>query len=332
MFCVKTHIIFINEVTEMRKKALVSILSFAVAICLLFSGCGSAVSKYEVPVQEDMAMDVENSYAYHNNAEESGTYYRDADKAAKERMLVYDIDYTLETKEFETTCSALENKAVELGGYVSSFNHYTSSYQTGTDYSFRIPSARLNEFSTLVESLGTVTRKSTEVMDYTDNYYDYQTEIDLLRTEEEYIVKYIDLASDSGERAELIDQLLSVRREIARLERASKSIIETVTYSTVDISVREVTVFTDIKVSYGDTLLSAFKEGWEDFADFCREVLYGVVRISPLFTVVFVVFLAIWIPVKVSKSRKKKKMIALAKEQAARAAVLQQNNRQDESL
>lgn len=306
----------------MKKKSLLSLLSCALMLSLLFASCGaSSIGSYTAKDEAAPAAEMEDSYSYYNTSEESGTYYRDEDKVT-ERMLVYDIDYTLETKEFEETCDKIEAKATELGGYISSYNANTGSYAT-ISYSFRIPSAKLDDFTSLIESLGTVTRKNTEVQDYTNTYYDYQTEISLLETEEEYVQKYLESATDSYERADLIDQLLSIRREIARLERASKNIVETVTYSTVDVYVHEVKVYTDIKITYGDTLRSAFRDGWADFADFCRDLLYGLVSISPVIVILLVIFLAIFIPVKVKKNRKKKEQLAIAKAQAERLAKLQ---------
>ena len=278
-------------------------LAVFLLISVIFASCsGSNYSK-----SADAADYAEESYSYENSSEsnDSGKVYTN-ESAVKERMLVYDVDYSLESTTYEESRKKLETKAVELGGYMSSFNSRSGSSES-VSYVFRIPTGNLTAFTDTIEAQGNVTHKSTNVKDYTDTYYDYATEIELLKTEEEYVKTYLDEATDSYERSNLIDQLLSIRREIARLEREKNSITDVVMYSTVTVNLSNVASYTDITVSYGDSLREAFFSGWEGFANVMKGLLYVIILLSPLIVIALIVAAAVILIVRLTVSRNRKK-------------------------
>ena len=289
------------------KKRLLVLLSCLLVPLFLLSSCGSS-SSYESKYEESVEM--EESYEYTDMTSDSSNQYADSD-TVKERMLVYSMNYTLETKTFDEARTNLEAKATELGGYIESFNAYTGSYSS-IDYSFRIPTKVLDDFTSLLEGQGNVTYKNVSVTDYTDTYYDYQTEIELLKTELAYIEGYLAEATDSYERTELLDQVLAIKREISRLERESKDITEVVMYSTVHVTLRDVESYTDIQVEYKDTLGEAFVQGWEGFFEIMQGLLYLAVLLSPLLTIAVVIVIIVVICLMAGKKRKKKKAIQKA--------------------
>ena len=292
-----------------RRFSLLAVLLLAIA--MLLAACGSS-NRSDYAVSESAAFEDSYSYeSYEDAKQSSGDVYTNSN-AVKDRMLVYNVFYNLESTTYEETRNALENKAVELGGYISSYESSTGSYER-VSYVFRIPTGKLDAFTALIEEQGNVTRKSTDVKDYTDVYYDYSTEIELLKTEEEYIITYLDEATESADRAALIDQLLSIRREIARLEREKSNITEVVMYSTVTVDVRNVASYTDITVKYGDSLRDAFFKGWTGFANVMKGLLYVIILLSPLLVVIAVIVVLVLVIVRLAtrKSRKKKAPAAL---------------------
>ena len=286
------------------KKKLFALISGILVLVMLFASCGASEaydSKYENTVEVEM----EESYDYENPSSGTSDQFADS-KTVKERMLVYDMTYTLETKTFDEAKANLEAKVTELGGYIESFNAYNGS-RSNIDYTFRIPTKVLDQFTSLLEAQGNVTYKHVSVTDYTDTYYDYQTEIGLLETELTYIEGYLEEATDSYERTQLLDQVLAIKREISRLERESKDITEVVMYSTVHATLRDVESFTDIQVEYKDTLGEAFVRGWEGFFEIMQELLYLAVLLSPLLAILLVIIIIVVTCLLVSKKRAKKK-------------------------
>ena len=292
---------------NMKKCRYLIPLVFLLAISLVLSACsGSNYSR-----SADSAAYAEESYSYENKATDgSGKVYTN-ESAVKERMLVYDVDYNVESTTYEVSRKALESKAVELGGYMSSFNSRSGSTES-VSYVFRIPTKNLTAFTDAIEAQGNVTHKSTSVQDYTDTYYDYSTEIELLKTEEQYVKTYLDEATESSERSNLIEQLLSIRREIARLEREKNNITDVVMYSTVTVYLSNVASYSDITVDYGDSLRDAFFKGWEGFADVMKGLLYLVILLSPLIVIALIVAAVVILIVKLTVGKNKKKKAAKA--------------------
>lgn len=297
------------------KKHFITTIAVLLVCLILFASCASN-SAYDSKAEESIAVEVEESYDYTNAmASDDSSHFADAE-TVKERMLVYNMNYTLETKTFDTAKNNLEVKAVELGGYIESFNAHTGSRQT-INYTFRIPTKALDQFTSLLEEQGNMVHKNVSVTDYTDTYYDYQTEIELLKTELTYIEGYLAEATDSYERTTLLDQVLAIKREIARLERESKDITEVVMYSTVHVTLRDVESYTDIQVEYKDTLGEAFVRGWEGFFEILQNLLYVAILLSPLLSITLFVFLVVLISVKLSKRRTQKKKNNSAKTEAS---------------
>ena len=293
----------------MKKCRFLVPLTVFLLITMVFSACSSSNSSKEYYRDADSAAYAEESYSYEDvsSNDGSGKVYTN-ESAVKERMLVYDVDYDVESTTYEESRKNLENKAVELGGYMSSFNSRSGSYES-VSYVFRIPTNNLTAFTDAIEAQGNVTHKSTSVKDYTNIYYDYSTEIDLLKTEEEYIKTYLDEATESFERSNLIDQLLSIRREIARLEREKNNITDVVMYSTVTVDLTNVASYSDITVDYGDSLRDAFFKGWEGFADVMKGLLYVIILLSPLIVIAVIIAVVVIVVVRivVGKNKKKKK-------------------------
>ena len=294
-----------------RNRYLVPLAVFLL-ISLVLSACSGSNYAREA---SDATSYAEESYSYEDvtSNEKDGKVYTN-ESAVKERMLVYDVDYDVETTTYEDSRKALEQKAVELGGYMSSFNSRSGSYES-VSYLFRIPTNNLTAFTDAIEAQGNVTHKSTSVKDYTNVYYDYTTEIELLKTEEEYIKSYLDEATDSMERSDLITQLLNIRREIARMEREKNNITDVVMYSTVTVDLSNVASYSDITVDYGDSLRDAFFKGWEGFANVMKGLLYLVILLSPVIVIVAVIAAVVILILKLTVWKGKKKTAKAAQPQ-----------------
>ncbi|MBR5742324.1 MAG: DUF4349 domain-containing protein [Clostridia bacterium] len=280
-------------------------LAALLAIALVLTSCSGASNYSRESDYAEAPSSYEEGYSYESEGgDNSGKVYTN-ESAVKERMLVYDVNYSLESTEYEKARQTLEDKAVELGGYISTFNSHSGSSES-VSYLFRIPTKNLTAFTDVIEAQGNVTRKNTSVKDYTNVYYDYETEIELLKTEEEYVKLYLDEATDSYERTNLIDQLLSIRREIARMEREKNNITEVVMYSSVTVDLYNVASYTDITVDYGDSLREAFVSGWEGFANVMKGLLYVIILLSPVIVILLVVAVIVVVIVLIATRGKRK--------------------------
>ncbi len=98
------------------------------------------------------------------------------------RKIIKTVNMYMETLEFDTLIASLTSKTAEFGGYVesSSVSGLGVNQKLNEEYSptrsayvaVRVPTAKLDEFTTLIGTLGNVTQKDENSEDITLTYAD----------------------------------------------------------------------------------------------------------------------------------------------------------------
>lgn len=276
-----------------------SIISAVLALLFLLASCGSTSSSQD-----------KSDEGYYSGGESvTSDELMPENPDGNGSMMVYSVYYRTETINFDSDCKKYENEAKLTGGYIVNYDISTENTKYAS-YTFKIPTDKLDSFLAAMDKIGNVLDKTNNATDYSGQYYDYQTEIDLLKVEEKYITDYLESAVDSAERTSLIQQLLDVKRQIKYLQMEMEDVEQMVAYSTVSLSVTEVESYSDINVAYKDSLSYAFYRGWEGFVNFGKGLLYTVILIMPVIVSAAVIIVII---VVVSKTKKRKKAKAAAK-------------------
>lgn len=133
----------------------------------------------------------------------------DAPKASEQargiaQMLIYTAQLALlvDQAAFATTIDQVVDAALGLGGYLAS--HDNASVQV------RVPSARFREALKHMEKLGTVTARSVQVQDVSEEFNDLEVRLKSLRATRDRLEQFLARAKD-------IQEVLSVERELSRL-------------------------------------------------------------------------------------------------------------------
>ncbi len=329
-------------------------LSLLLALVLLFSlaGCGSshsAKSDSYRPASSAGAAVYSDSYAAEFAAAEPEMPMADEDAAfglsatngsaaapesgkAPEAgeiavdKIIYSASATVETTDFDDTVAKLEAMISQYGGFIESSsvsgnNYYHSSHgyasSRSAEYRIRIPSRDFGTVMNSLSTLGNVPYSNTYTENITSQYYDVQARLNAYRTQEQSLLDMMEKAETVKDLLEIQDQLTDVRYHIESLQSTLTNWDRQVSYSTISLSVQEVSEYTpEAKLSFGEQLRLALGRGLRSLGEFFRDLLLWLLEALPALLilaafVVLVVFLVRRIRRR-AKARKEKKLAARA--------------------
>lgn len=163
------------------------------------------------------------------------------------RKLIRTVNLEVETTDFDKLLHSIQEKASQLEGYIEQSditgNSITSYGRPSKKYAslvLRIPAERLNQLVSQVEADGNVTYKSENVSDVTLQYSDVESRLKTLRMEQERLWELMASADSTEAILALEQRLTDVSIEIETSESRLRHFDNSVTYSTVYLSISEV--------------------------------------------------------------------------------------------
>lgn len=274
-------------------KKLFALLLALTMLTAALTGCGASSMKYaatedmaaEAPMVKEEAMVEEEMGAVMDMVEYStaGGTSSDGKMEAQEvntyaEKIIYSGHSYMETTEFDKALVALENAVKEFGGFVqdSNVNGTTRRNADGTTvvvnrwgyYVVRIPTARFDEFMLLTEGIGNVTSSGRSAENVTSQYTDYEARLSSLNTQEERLLSMLEESGDLESLIALEARLSEVRYEIESIERNLRNLDQRLAYSTVNLEIQEVEVYTPTATtqrSFGEKIADAFRDSWKSF-------------------------------------------------------------------
>lgn len=231
----------------------------------------------------------------------------DADEtsAAIEKKIIRTASMTIATKTYEDSLAMLKSTCAELGGWVESTSESVSS-STGlrTAYlTLRVPQTGLDGYLLGASAWGRITRRSETATDVTESYRDTQAR---LNTQLALMERWQALMAECDNFNDLLtleSQIAETQYNIDSLQSSLNRTDRQVTYSTVDISLREETDVdvTDGTVSLGERIRAAIRLGGETFVTFAGDVVVFLVAALPFIGIVAAAYIVIRIVKKVRK-------------------------------
>lgn len=240
----------------------------------------SSEAKYEESVDmESAAMD--SGFGTESGATAMGTTAEpdtSASATATDRKLIKTVDMDVETQEFDNLLSTIENQVNELGGYIESMNtyngsrYYTYSYTysdpRNADMTIRVPKDKLNAFLSTVTDNSNVVRRSENVEDVTLAYVDLESHRDALRTEQTRLLELLEKAESLEDIITIEQRLSEVRYQLESMESRLRTYDNQVDYSTVNLTIEEVEVFTPVEEeTVGERISRGFSDSWESIGN-----------------------------------------------------------------
>ena len=169
--------------------------------------------------------------------------------------MVYTGHVSVETLEFDQSCEALSGMVERFGGYIESSESSGRTVYREDDgsaqlvdryahYVLRIPSERFSEFLESSGELGNVTGSSRQAENIAPRFYDTQSRLDACQVQYDRLLELLERADSMADILAIEAQLTEVRYEIESLTTTLRGWQSQVDYSTVTLSLSEVTRYT----------------------------------------------------------------------------------------
>ena len=269
------------------KKKYVGLGVIGLTAALLLSGCGSSGGSYSAQYNKFESYDTaaavaEEAYmeAGYGMYEPSPEYYgvdavasetteaqydiseepvqntelsEDAAQAS-DRKLIRTVDLYTETEQYDDLLVNLETQITSLGGYVEyryqyngNPNDYYGSARRSSNLTVRIPADRLDEFISRVGETSNIINKEERVEDVTLQYVDLESHKNALQTEQKRLLELLEQAETVEDLIAIESRLSQVRYELESMESQLRTLMNQVSYSTVNLSIQEVQRLTPVE-------------------------------------------------------------------------------------
>lgn len=241
-------------------------------------------------------------------AADSGSSSSAAAMVTDAKKIIKRYYYDYETEEFDSAFAYLKAQIEKYNGYVASSDVDGTSYRT-LNLTARIPAEVSDEFTGQLGSLGTLTSQSESAEDITLQYTDTESRIKSLKTEQERLNALLEKADNLESIITLENRLTEVRYELENYQSRKNLYDDLVSYSTVNITLREVvyTVAVDDS-SFFSRITSGLESTFRDIkinaADF---IVWFIVNLPYLIIWILIIFVIVKIVRLLVRKRKIKK-------------------------
>lgn len=242
---------------------------------------------------------------------------------ASERKLIKTVDLYTETEQYDELLNNLEAQITALGGYVEYRYQYNgnpadiySMSRRSSSLTVRIPADRLDEFISRVGEVSNIVNKEERVEDVTLQYVDLESHRNALRTEQERLLELMEQAETVEDLIAIESRLSQVRYELESMESQLRTLMNQVSYSTVNLSVQEVqrltpteevSIWGRVRQGLADSFYNLGKGLQNGFVGFVINIPYIVTWLIVIIILIFVCRL-LWRVYKKRYAKKEEKI------------------------
>ena len=231
-----------------------------------------------------------------------------------EQKLIVTVTLRTETLTFDKALNSLRAAVVGYGGYEESFNANGKSFGSSDTYcrnaslSVRIPAQRLEEFLGELGTMVNIVSENNSMKNATEEYYDLASRVKVLEEERTAYENMLAKATEVEDVLVIKDRLYNVISEIESAKTRMRVIDSRASYSTVNIFLQEVIVYSQIptvQTTFGQRIGNTFKESWQNFGRGCQDFAVWFVGAIPTLLIISVIVAAV-VLVAVAVYRKRK--------------------------
>lgn len=236
------------------------------------------------------------------------------DIPTEERKIVYSVDLSLQTTDFDAGVAGLPELVQSFGGhvqdsYVEGTNMHDKYYSRGASFTARIPSDKLDAF---LGSLGEgyhVVYQHKSSSDISGQYYDTAARLNSLRVQEERLTAMLESATELEYLLQVERELADVLYQIETMTSALNRMDSSVNLSTVTIHLQEVSAYEDGEpvskpVTFGERVGETIGDSWRGFIDFCQGFVLFLIALVPFLPLIAVIVVIVWLVVRRRRKRR----------------------------
>ena len=212
---------------------LLIVLTFA---ALLFSGCGSKTST------NNQKSERSTSEVAYDSGSAPQTQLADSvsqDVISLDRKTVQKADLNIRVQDVTAAVDKIMALCNENGGYTVSSRIYKADERISGKLAVKVPQANLLSVITFISTMGEVTDKTITAQDVTEEYYDAQARLKVLKTKEERLVSLMDKAASVTEIISIENELSKTRSEIEVLTGRLQYLTNATEYSLINITLAQ---------------------------------------------------------------------------------------------
>lgn len=298
-----------------------------VLLSSLLVSCSSNLMAATAPSISDFSDDLlekgeENSSG--NNAQLGVPTLPESDKesadSSYEAKIIRTFFIEAETKEYDSSITALYDAIALHGGYVSSskitgnsYSQYGEKYNRKAMLAIKIPAENADEFIQSLDGSMSVTSSSSAEQDVSNSYYSITARMETLNAERQSLLAMmgsINNATDYDFWYTLQERISEIEQQLAEYQAQIDLYDNKVSYSTVTLTLSEVIEYTPKTVeepSFSERVGNAFSESWKAFGEFCMDFAVFMVAALPTLIVLSVLGIVTLIIVRAIVKKKKDK-------------------------
>ena len=298
------------------------VLVMSLLLCLSLSACGGSgdggsytegLNKSDMAGIDGFYNESEMSQDYNTPAEVEGDSGVSDNSLTSDRKLITTVSLDVETQGYDSLVGWVQEKVKTLGGYIENSDMYSNSNELrDANLTIRVPSDMLNEFVDSIAKESNVIRKSTSEEDVTLNYIDVESHRNAMLAERDTLMVLLEKAESLEDTLSIRDRLTNVQWELERLEGTLRTLDSQIEYSTINLSITEVKLYTEeTPEGWWDRASTGFIDTVENIGEFFSELGIFLIANSPVLAILVVIVVVIVVLVKRSNKRQKERMTKL---------------------
>lgn len=218
------------------------------------------------------------------------------------RKVILSGNLGIETTKFDAAVRGITQKTEALGGFVASSNITGVKSDSGNyleareaTFTIRIPSAKYDDFVLSAGNFGIIVSKTSSGEDITSQYYDSTARLNSQKIKEARLLDILKKTKTLSDILALETELESTRYQIESLTGTLKMWDDLVQFSTINISLKEVTIKKPLikkPITLSDRINTSFKNSIDTLTDISKSLLVDFIAFLP-FAVILILLMGI---------------------------------------
>ncbi|MCD5410602.1 MAG: DUF4349 domain-containing protein [Clostridiales bacterium] len=226
---------------------------------------------------------------------ESKSNEQSLDSVEKQRKLIKNLVMRIEVIDIEEAIGKIENIIIPINGYIHNQRLWEHEDDIRAEVNIKVPSMYFTQISSELRKLGEVIYSNISSTDVTEEFIDLVARRKTFETQETRLLSFID-------KAENVDELLSIERELERVRFEIERIIGRINYleNATDYSNINISLYSKVQpastVANGgwEKIIFAFKDGIGVFGRVVIGIVTALVWLFP-FIIVVLIFIALFL-------------------------------------
>lgn len=167
------------------------------------------------------------------------------------RKLIRTIHIQAETEDLDALQADINDRIVQLGGYIQSKNlrngsAYAAYRSRSLSMTIRVPADQADAFVAQLSSHSNIVSSSEDIDDVTLQYVDTESHVKALETEQARLMELLEQAKNLSDILEIQSRLTQVRYELESYASRLRTLDNQITYATIHLNVSEVVEYTPV--------------------------------------------------------------------------------------